>query len=542
MAERVIISGEAGETWTNDTDRVRYQFIAALNNTCGVCLQYHLKISAAWPIPIHYNCRCIQRQIKPGAKAPQPFCDYRKLLDAMNPADQAAAIGASNYRLLKSGLAKWEDIVTPNRVRDFREVVARKRLIVDQMVKHGVKRYQAEKAYADVHTTEHERVARERAELLSKLTGAGLAQEKIVGELASRLAARVTVAAGPTGAQVGRPQDVGGPAWSGGKLPGAGASSAGELAKLVSGWKPPKPPVKPRPPAAIPAVPEAPKPPPARPIEEPVVVQHAEPERPGEVIPPKPDVIATSLPAPAAGPTAATDKPPPPARTKKERPPSDIAYVRAPAGGATSDVNGKHYKGGQLMPVHGLSPPKAPTNGSPNGAGSGPAKAKETATPKTPRVPREPKTAEQIAKENADREHWAEVKSGPLGEVYRLGEHPHPVDRTPDLKKWEQWVEATNGQQLASVTATAEDIFVRNTIAATKEWERRGLTDEQLRESLLENLRLYTEEYLAKKHVKQFPGSPEALSAVRAAVLSKESTSGQIADLRRINQAMEPKP
>jgi hypothetical protein len=238
MAERVIISGEAGETWTNDTDRVRYQFIAALNNTCGVCLQYHLKISAAWPIPIHYNCRCIQRQIKPGAKAPQPFCDYRKLLDAMSPADQAAAIGASNYRLLKSGLAKWDDIVTPNRVRDFREVVARNRLTVDQMVKHGVKKYQAEKAYADVHTTEHERVARERAELLQKLTGAGLAQEKIVDELASRLAARVTVAAGPSGAQVGRPQDGTAPAWSGGKLPGVGPSSAGELAKLISGWKP----------------------------------------------------------------------------------------------------------------------------------------------------------------------------------------------------------------------------------------------------------------------------------------------------------------
>jgi hypothetical protein len=238
VAERVIISGEAGETWTNETDKVYRQFVCAFINTCGFCLQYHLKIATSWPIPLHYNCRCRQEKIKPGAKAPQPFCDYRKLLDAMSDADQAAAIGASNYRLLKSGLAQWDDIVTPNRVRDFREVVARNRLTVDQMVKHGVKRYQAEKAYADVHTTEHERVARERAELLAKLTGAGLAQEKIVGELASRLAARVTVAAGPTGAQVGRPQDGTAPAWAGGKLPGVGPSSATVLGTLISGWKP----------------------------------------------------------------------------------------------------------------------------------------------------------------------------------------------------------------------------------------------------------------------------------------------------------------
>ena len=78
---RDIISGDPGTVWDNDTGKVQYQFIAALNNTCGVCLQYHLKISAAWPIPIHYNCRCIQRLIKPGQTAPQPFCDYRELLD-----------------------------------------------------------------------------------------------------------------------------------------------------------------------------------------------------------------------------------------------------------------------------------------------------------------------------------------------------------------------------------------------------------------------------------------------------------------------------
>lgn len=239
MSDRVIINGDPGTTWTNDTEKARYQFIAALQNTCGFCLQYHLKISAAWPIPMHYGCRCIQRAIKPGQDAPHPFCDYRELLDKMPQSEKAAAIGASNYKLLKSGLATWDDIVTPSRVRDFREVVAKKRLTVDQMVKHGVKPAEADRAYSAVHTEEHQHIERQRQELLQKITGAGLSQENLVRELSKGLAARVTVAAGPTGAQVGRPQDGTAPAWGGGPLPVAARATAAELAAMISGWKPP---------------------------------------------------------------------------------------------------------------------------------------------------------------------------------------------------------------------------------------------------------------------------------------------------------------
>jgi hypothetical protein len=153
MADRTIISGDAGTTWTNDTERVRYQFIAALINTCGTCLQYHLKISSSWPIPIHYNCRCIQRLIKPGQTAPLPFVDYRELLDGFDQSQKSAAIGASNYKLLKSGLATWEDIVTPNRVCDFREVVSKKRLSIETMTMYGVSKYQATTAFIPRNTS-----------------------------------------------------------------------------------------------------------------------------------------------------------------------------------------------------------------------------------------------------------------------------------------------------------------------------------------------------------------------------------------------------
>jgi hypothetical protein len=106
VPERVIITGEPGETWTNDSDVVRYLFECALINTCGTCLQYHIKIGAWWPIPIHYGCCYRLASIKPGATVPHPFVDYRELFDGMPPAEQAAAIGASNYRLLKAGVVK----------------------------------------------------------------------------------------------------------------------------------------------------------------------------------------------------------------------------------------------------------------------------------------------------------------------------------------------------------------------------------------------------------------------------------------------------
>jgi hypothetical protein len=199
VSDRVIYSGDPGTRFTNETGQILYQFIAALQNTCGVWLQYHLKISRAWPIPIQWNCRCVQRMIKPGQQAQHDFIDYRKLLDDMSEHDKAAAIGASNYRLLKSGLAKWEDIVTDSQVRDFREVVARNKLTVKQITDHGVKKYQAEQAYNAVHTAEHQAVEAHRRKLIEQLTGACISQENLVRELSEKLAARVNIAAGPTG-------------------------------------------------------------------------------------------------------------------------------------------------------------------------------------------------------------------------------------------------------------------------------------------------------------------------------------------------------
>jgi hypothetical protein len=78
----------------------------------------------------------------------KPLSDFRALLDRIGDAGKHAAIGRPNYALLTSGLATWNDVVTSGRVREFHEVMDRKRLTVDQMVMHGVDRLDAETAWA----------------------------------------------------------------------------------------------------------------------------------------------------------------------------------------------------------------------------------------------------------------------------------------------------------------------------------------------------------------------------------------------------------
>jgi hypothetical protein len=220
--DRPIISGEPGETWTNDTAKVRYQFVASLHNTCGVCLQYHLKIGGWWPIPIHFGCRCHQVPILPGQTAPEPFTDYRKLLESMPHDQQVAAIGASNYKLLQAKVVKWEDIVTPSRVRDFREVVARGRLSVDRLVRAGVRLQQAQRAHETVHAPGHEHAERQRRELAERLARAGMAHKPLIDELSRRLAARVGIARQEAAGVVAQ------------KMPNTGASTAAEIKRLLT--------------------------------------------------------------------------------------------------------------------------------------------------------------------------------------------------------------------------------------------------------------------------------------------------------------------
>lgn len=197
-SSRVIWNGNPGEAWHNDTGIVRYQFICDFANSCGVCIQYHLAISNWWPIPIHRNCRCKNSPVFPGAAA-QPFEDFRRTLDKLDHHAQVEAIGASNYRLLDSGVVEWGDIVTPTRVLDLKEVVNAKNLSVQQLVDAGVRRDIAERAYAESHTATAQIVRAARQQALKNLEAAGISREQIHKQVAHAIGQKVGIGTGPSG-------------------------------------------------------------------------------------------------------------------------------------------------------------------------------------------------------------------------------------------------------------------------------------------------------------------------------------------------------
>lgn len=197
---RVIWNGNPGEVWQNTSDKAKYQFICNFSNSCGTCIQYHLAISNWWPIPIHRRCRCRQLLILPSGSA-QPFENFRDILDDLPAKQKTEAIGASNYKLLQSGLVKWDDIVTPTRVRDLQEVVARRKLTVDQMTSVGVQERYAQQAFDRVHTPVAEAIRARRRELIKNIENAGISREQLRGAIVSSISERIGIAAGPSKVQ-----------------------------------------------------------------------------------------------------------------------------------------------------------------------------------------------------------------------------------------------------------------------------------------------------------------------------------------------------
>jgi DNA topoisomerase IB/GNAT superfamily N-acetyltransferase len=135
----------------------------------------------------------------PNAHAPNPFIDFREVLDGMDQSQKRAAVGASNYKLIESGRVQWEDVVTPYRVRDLREVVAIKKFSVHDLLDAGVKERYAVQAHASVHTPAHELAEQARQKLLDNLRSAGLSPDIIVRLGAQGIAQRVRIGEGPSG-------------------------------------------------------------------------------------------------------------------------------------------------------------------------------------------------------------------------------------------------------------------------------------------------------------------------------------------------------
>lgn len=208
------IVGEPGTTWTNRTDKIYFQAVCKFQNSCAVCISLAGQIARFWPYPIHFGCLCRSVPIMPGAES-KPFIDYQQAVAELDPSQQAAAMGRSNWTMVSAGLVKWDDVVTRSRVRDFREVVARNKLTVEDMVRVGVAPRDAKQAFNAVHTAGHEQARKTRKVVATALKEHGLTDAQIAAHVGEKLLERFGLS-GPSGtervATIRRPPGQGGAA------------------------------------------------------------------------------------------------------------------------------------------------------------------------------------------------------------------------------------------------------------------------------------------------------------------------------------------
>lgn len=257
-----VITGEPDTVYTNTTDRILFQARCSFANSCARCIELANQIGPWFPFPLHRKCSCSNVPIPPGHDA-APFLDYQREVAQLDPAQRRRVMGLGNWRLVESGTVAWSDVVSRTAIRPLAEVVARERLSLDALAAAGVPRPQAVRAWAEANAPERLATAAAQARLVERLRAAGLTADEVRREVASRLAARVGIAGGPSG--------------------------SGTIAPPKPPTPPPKPRPKPRPPAPPP--PPAPKPFEPRPQPKP---------RPEPKAPPRPEPAPKPPPSHAA--------------------------------------------------------------------------------------------------------------------------------------------------------------------------------------------------------------------------------------------------
>lgn len=263
--------------------------------------------------------------------------------------------------------------------------------------------------------------------------------------------------------------------------------------------------------------------------------------------PPSPDVAGPRQPA-----APPADAAPQPDGTRKAK--DGTVWAKAPAGGAVSPVNGQSYKGGQWMPIHGLSEPKKAGKG--DGLGDAPKPPDEDAEAKGKRQPRRPMSPEDVEAERGRREAqaaWDEIKAGPLGRMKWTGDSPNRkavADERIDLKGWQEFAERIGPEGVARVAAAVEPVVhagigrfaadARAKQTPGNEAAFGGIPDD-LERYEREQVKRRAEEDVSqgrtnKAHEKRVPGSHYARQLVQAALFNMGQPSLEV--MREVNRLL----
>jgi hypothetical protein len=188
---RLMFIGPPGEVWISNSERVLYQMIPGFHKGSGACFQYASCLGPFWGIPFCQGCDCRQIAVAPGGQS-LPFVDYLEEVWKLSLVQKYAMLGKGNWELLKAGLVTWSDVVTPYSVREFHEVMDRKKLTVRAMIEAGVPAEDVKAAWDLVYTPERLAADAKRSEAIRGLRELGLSTEDIARMISLRLAGRVS--------------------------------------------------------------------------------------------------------------------------------------------------------------------------------------------------------------------------------------------------------------------------------------------------------------------------------------------------------------
>jgi hypothetical protein len=192
-----VVAGKPGTTWANTTPRVMYQLTVSFTNSCAICIQYAGAIGPWWPVPLHFNCNCRQTPIVPGARS-APFLDFIAEMKALDPAQQAIAMGRNNWRLIEKKLVKWSDVVTRSRIRPLHEVIQLSGLSERRLLTAGVPLGQIQRATRIVQTPEHAAAIKQAREAVAELKRLGVSEADVRTLVTERLAGRFGIVGLPS--------------------------------------------------------------------------------------------------------------------------------------------------------------------------------------------------------------------------------------------------------------------------------------------------------------------------------------------------------
>jgi hypothetical protein len=255
-----------------------------------------------------------------------------------------------------------------------------------------------------------------------------------------------------------------------------------------------------------------------------------------------------SAPVPAAPGGAEPPKVPPVARQKDPNAPK-IEYVRAAAGGQVSEIDGKFYRGGQLMPVHGKysgmeKPPKGdglsvgtPVQANPDSEGGGGGRGG-----RAPQLTPEERRARAEAQSK-----WQEMQTGPLGRILWLGDSPNrraTSEPSPVLDKWREFAAEIGPAGVQHIVNTLEPQLhsaIDSQVAKLREGSSPPDADAEqwYKDDVKRRAGEYSTYGRSKKHEREVPGSHYARELVYEMMQQGNAPGDRVDVMHRMNALLK---